>query len=408
MEQTKDIKVNYKGVFKRFFFPTSYKEFLETVTYTFPQLKNKNLSITYTDEEGDLITISSEFDYDNCRIYLKNSNLALLKINLESSGEESTFVEEKIINNISENSEKPKIIENESNVKPNCEEKMKDVIKNSYENIKEFVDKNGGVENIFNLFKGDLHSLKSDFFNNLNGGFRGGHKKHHWKHQNNNSNCYTNKNVNKNDLNNTDEVEDFKKKIEKKLDKSLKKIKEKIVDNMVKKYKKMLTKQNKSSPISNENIIHYSVTCDGCNMSPIRGIRYKCNECRDFDFCEKCESSVEHNHVFLKIKTPVQYGNRCTRSNNNNNVNLNTGSNKITENRCNYYQNLINPKPEEVIKEKDAQKEIKIESNEENCFEFLVKDIKETYQLQIDDKIILSALKKSNGDVEKTMEILFS
>ena len=54
----------------------------------------------------------------------------------------------------------------------------------------------------------------------------------------------------------------------------------------------------------NENgkVIHSHVRCDGCNAYPIVGIRYKCSECPDFDFCEKCEQSKPHDHVFLKIK----------------------------------------------------------------------------------------------------------
>lgn len=26
--------------------------------------------------------------------------------------------------------------------------------------------------------------------------------------------------------------------------------------------------------------------------------------CPDFDYCEKCECTIEHNHPFLKIKKP--------------------------------------------------------------------------------------------------------
>lgn len=49
---------------------------------------------------------------------------------------------------------------------------------------------------------------------------------------------------------------------------------------------------------------HPRITCDGCQASPIQGIRYKCSVCPDFDFCEKCETSTQHAHPLLKIKTP--------------------------------------------------------------------------------------------------------
>ena len=50
--------------------------------------------------------------------------------------------------------------------------------------------------------------------------------------------------------------------------------------------------------------MHYRVSCDGCNTSPIYGARYKCSVCKDFDFCQKCEATVPHSHPFLKIKVP--------------------------------------------------------------------------------------------------------
>ena len=51
--------------------------------------------------------------------------------------------------------------------------------------------------------------------------------------------------------------------------------------------------------------IHFQYICDGCNMAPIKGIRYHCEKCPDFDFCEKCYNSdkkVTHGHTFQAIK----------------------------------------------------------------------------------------------------------
>lgn len=51
--------------------------------------------------------------------------------------------------------------------------------------------------------------------------------------------------------------------------------------------------------------VHENVRCDGCRAFPIRGIRYKCTMCKDFDYCEKCEETKDHAHPFLKIKKAV-------------------------------------------------------------------------------------------------------
>jgi hypothetical protein len=43
--------------------------------------------------------------------------------------------------------------------------------------------------------------------------------------------------------------------------------------------------------------VHRGVTCNVCEKCPIRGVRYKCANCRDFDVCELCEAQVcTHKH----------------------------------------------------------------------------------------------------------------
>ncbi|CDS09043.1 hypothetical protein LRAMOSA10403 [Lichtheimia ramosa] len=56
-----------------------------------------------------------------------------------------------------------------------------------------------------------------------------------------------------------------------------------------------------------EGYIHRGITCNKCRVTPIRGIRYKCANCVDFDLCELCESANCHltTHVFLKIRIPI-------------------------------------------------------------------------------------------------------
>ena len=47
-----------------------------------------------------------------------------------------------------------------------------------------------------------------------------------------------------------------------------------------------------------------NAACDGCGVTPIMGIRYKCSVCKNFDFCEMCEERVPHEHPFIKITKP--------------------------------------------------------------------------------------------------------
>ncbi|KAG2373885.1 hypothetical protein C9374_011770 [Naegleria lovaniensis] len=41
---------------------------------------------------------------------------------------------------------------------------------------------------------------------------------------------------------------------------------------------------------------HYGVTCDGCGEYAFVGRRFKCDQCPDFDFCEKCYETETSNH----------------------------------------------------------------------------------------------------------------
>lgn len=53
--------------------------------------------------------------------------------------------------------------------------------------------------------------------------------------------------------------------------------------------------------------VHRGCMCNACGILPIRGIRYRCANCADFDLCETCESQGLHikTHVFYKVKVPA-------------------------------------------------------------------------------------------------------
>lgn len=54
---------------------------------------------------------------------------------------------------------------------------------------------------------------------------------------------------------------------------------------------------------NNGQVVHRAI-CDSCSQR-IVGIRYKCNTCPDYDLCEKCEKSKVHaEHTFTQITRP--------------------------------------------------------------------------------------------------------
>jgi len=54
----------------------------------------------------------------------------------------------------------------------------------------------------------------------------------------------------------------------------------------------------------NTPVVHHGITCDGCQQSPITGVRFKCRTCPDYDLCEACEAKNVHpaDHPMVKFK----------------------------------------------------------------------------------------------------------
>jgi len=55
-----------------------------------------------------------------------------------------------------------------------------------------------------------------------------------------------------------------------------------------------------------DKVTHRGITCDGCGMSPIVGVRYKSVLRADYDLCENCEKEHDPKDPLIKIKTPME------------------------------------------------------------------------------------------------------
>ena len=58
-----------------------------------------------------------------------------------------------------------------------------------------------------------------------------------------------------------------------------------------------------------DGYIHRGVSCDSCDVKPIRGIRWRCANCPDYDLCSDCEAVNDHpiTHMFYKVKVPAHF-----------------------------------------------------------------------------------------------------
>lgn len=51
---------------------------------------------------------------------------------------------------------------------------------------------------------------------------------------------------------------------------------------------------------------HLGVACDGCNVKPMIGRRYKCLVCENYDLCENCEVNAIHAHPMMRLMQSTQ------------------------------------------------------------------------------------------------------
>lgn len=52
-------------------------------------------------------------------------------------------------------------------------------------------------------------------------------------------------------------------------------------------------------------LLHPNVICDGCNEA-VRGVRYKCAQCADYDLCHACEQLGRHSHhMMYRMSEPM-------------------------------------------------------------------------------------------------------
>jgi len=256
MNQSKQLKINFNNDIKRAALPTKFADLLAIITRCFNiNTKSNNIEISYKDDEDDKVRISNQFDLEQAIIFLEKQNLNLLKIYVEIKNDTSLIEDINVLNNLksekkddNEEFEFVNTIETKEKVEEKVGEKAEPKVEEKAEPKAEVNNEELSVL-LTEAVNKELVGLKEKIVQKL--------------------------------LKKTKDINAKGKKIEKKVEKTL--------------------KIEKNLPVT-----HDRVTCDGCNVGPITGIRYKCAVCHDFDYCEKCEEQNKeaHKHPFLKIRLP--------------------------------------------------------------------------------------------------------
>merc|ERR1711963_808461 len=67
-------------------------------------------------------------------------------------------------------------------------------------------------------------------------------------------------------------------------------------------YKLFVKVNDDAKSTADTAVLHAGIVCDGCEITPIKGTRFKCLVCADFDLCALCEAEGKHpQHNMIKL-----------------------------------------------------------------------------------------------------------
>lgn len=82
-------------------------------------------------------------------------------------------------------------------------------------------------------------------------------------------------------------------------------VREEVREYCTAEFKTMFKEYLVKKQADQRNTVFNRVICDGCGMTPIRGVRFMCSVCSDYDLCENCEfAGVHAHHPLLKVRKP--------------------------------------------------------------------------------------------------------
>lgn len=71
---------------------------------------------------------------------------------------------------------------------------------------------------------------------------------------------------------------------------------------------KVLLSQQQAPPKQSvaSNVVHKGIQCSNCSILEIKGVRFKCSTCQNYNLCSNCEEYSTHdlNHIMIKMRFP--------------------------------------------------------------------------------------------------------
>ena len=370
--------IQFYNEIKKVILPLTYDEFQEKLKKML-QIESDLISfliISYRDEDNDRVMVNSNEDYSILLEQIKNKQVNIITVEKEEKSNIDIDTCSQSLIKFKEKSDKNNEANNNLNIVSNQQFEI-----NKQENKIEIKNNKDNDNDMNNIAKNNINNLE-EINNELE--------------INNNKDFINNIDNNLNDSNSEEEI----------ISPYLQKEKEQ--NNNLNNNINIINQINDINANANINLnqtyLVFNITCGLCNQYPIIKILYYCPTCSVY-ICPECEKKpdINHRHSILKIQTSQQYADLVEKINNSKENLLKNNQNqsnlaKITDNIKDSVLKIFgNNKEEENIPPQNLTSQMSI-----------IQIARAQYGLEgISDEQLQDAIRKTNGNIENAIPLLF-
>ena len=352
-----------------------------------------SLVISYKDEDNDTVMVESNDDYLILLDQIKNKQVNIINVEKKEEGNINIDIDtcSQSMIKFKENIDKNDEANNKFNIVSNQQfeiNKQENKSENKDENNKINIESNNEKNNVKNNFDENNNDLEikiinQEIYNNID-----------------------------NDLNYSNSEEEImspyiqkEKEKEQKIDMNNNNIN---IINDINNINDLNNNINDNANVNlNQTYLVFNLTCDLCSKYPIIKVLYYCPTC-SINICPECEKKpdINHRHSILKVQTKEQFEDLNEKINKSNSeINLENNN----KNQLNFAKIKDNIKDSVLKIFKGNKEEINVAQQNMTQQMSLIQIARAQYGLQgISDEQLENAIRKTNGNIEKAIPLLFN
>lgn len=370
--------VQFYNEIKKIILPRTFDEFQEKLKIML-QIESdliSSLIISYRDEDNDKVMVNSGEDYLILLEQIKNRQANIIIVEKDENANIDIDNCSQSLINFKEKNEKNNEANNNLNIVSNQQFEINKQ-ENKIEKINIDIKNNNGINN---KDKNNINNFE---------------EKNNELEINNNKEFYNNIDNNLNDSNSEEEI----------MSPYLQKEKEEkneLNNNNINIINQINDINANANVNLNQTYLVFNIACGLCNQFPIIKILYYCPTCSVY-ICPECENKpdINHRHSILKIQTQQQYSDLMEKINNSRNGNLENNQSNLAKIKDNIKDSVLkifgNNKEEINIPQQNLTSQMSI-----------IQIARAQYGLEgISDEQLQDAIRKTNGNIENAIPLLF-